>query len=364
VNAQEAWLALSRADLPPRVATQLLEAFGDAVGVFAAPPDELTRKAPLTPRQISRIAAAAAFDYSGDLRTLRDIGARLVTVEDDAYPADLRHIPDPPTAIYVRGDLSPADHFAIAIVGSRRSSPYGQLVAHSLARELAARRITVVSGLAMGIDTAAHRGALEGGGRTIAVMACGIDLGYPAANRELKERIVAQGAVMSEFPLGAPALAARIPARNRLISGLALGTVVVEAHTESGSLITAHHALEQGREVFAVPGSVSSAQSKGTHRLIKDGAKLVESVEDILEEIDLSGMAQAVEASEPAVAPGPSLAPEEARVLALLSLQQKYVDEVIQESGFGASQTNAVLMMLELKGLVRRLPGNLFLRVR
>jgi len=276
----------------------------------------------------------------------------------------------------VRGKLLPADARAIAIVGTRRATPYGLLASETLGRDLAARGVTVVSGLAVGADAAAHRGALQAGGRSIGVLACGIDVPYPRDTLDLREQLVAHGAVVSEAPLGTPATRPRFPARNRLISGLCLGVVVTEAPERSGALITAGHAADQGRQVFAVPGSFSSEFSRGTHALLRDGARLVESVADIEDELDLPRVA-AKPAPRPARAaptreptppaeqsPEPVLTAEERVILAALSLQQRHVDDIIEQCRIPSSRASAGLLMLELKGLVRRLPGNMFMRVR
>ncbi len=437
-----AWIALNRAELPPRLAIELLERFGSPAAIFSASALEIASAANLTPTMLSRLLSQQP-DESGtrDWAALQTLGGSVVTLRDTSYPPLLRHIYDPPPLLYVRGQLLEQDQQAVAIVGSRRCSPYGRLVAHSLARDLAARGITIVSGLAMGIDGAAHQGALEAGGRTIGVIACGLDIPYPSQHAELKEKIIQQGAIVCEVPLGTPPTPARFPVRNRIISGLSLGVVVVEAPEKSGALITAHQAADQGREVFAVPGSVNSFHSRGCHNLLRDGAKLVETVDDILEELSLTlaspvgrdlpippqsaGMVMpalhqpqdsnaasdklsrskprqrpsdrtrakassaSIEGSSPSsfiiqpVAPSPAgeersrvhplpeapplpagLTAEEGRLLASLSLQQKYVDEIIRETALPSSEVSAGLMLLELKGLVRRLPGNLFVRVK
>jgi DNA processing protein len=411
-----AWLALSRAELPPRLAIQLLEHFHGAAEIFSASPVEVASAANISPAMLSRLLASRPDDVGlRDCTTLHTLGARVITLKDFGYPPLLRQISDPPPLLYLQGELKEEDSRAVAIVGSRRCSPYGRLVAHSLARELALRGITVVSGLAVGIDGAAHQGALEAGGRTIGVMACGLDLPYPSQHTELKTQIIKQGAIVSEVPLGTAPKPERFPVRNRIISGLSLGTVVVEAPEKSGALITARLAAEQGREVLAVPGSINSFHARGCHQLIRDGAKLVENVDDILEELNLTITTQEIESArdsagrEPALrhlsrakpreveglhtppavcdltaapagqersAPATTAAkeqppfhpaglpPEENRLLASLSLQQKYVDEIIRETNLPSSQVSAGLMMLELKGLVKRLPGNLFVRVK
>jgi len=378
-----AWLALSRAELPPRLAIELLEHFQSPAAIFSASPLEIASAANLSPAMLSRLLSQRPEEVgSRDCAALQTLGASIITLRDADYPPLLRHIHDPPPLLYLRGQLTPQDQQAIAIVGSRRCSPYGRLVAHSLARDLALRGITIISGLAVGIDGSAHQGALEAGGRSIGVMACGLDVPYPHEHGELKEKILRQGVLLSEVPLGTPPKPERFPVRNRLISGLALGVVVVEAPERSGALITAHLAAEQGREVFAVPGSANSVYSRGCHNLIREGAKLIDNVEDILEELRLPLSAPAkpefVEfvgqeltpatkppAPQAKTPPMPStLQPEESRLLSCLSLQQKYVDEIIRETALPSSQVSAGLMMLELKGLVRRLPGNLFVRVK
>lgn len=430
-----AWIALSRAELPPRLAVQLLEHFHGPRELFAASPVEITAAAELSSAMLSRLLAQRP-DEAGerDYAKLQAMGASVITVRDFNYPPLLRQTHDPPLLLYVLGELLEQDSLAVAVVGSRRCSPYGRLVAHKLAGELTAHGLTVVSGLASGIDGAAHRGALEAGGRTIGVIASGLDIDYPREHRELKEQIARQGAVVSEVPLGTAPTPARFPVRNRIIAGLSLGTLVVEAPERSGALITARLAAEQGRDVFAVPGNVNSFHARGCHQLIRDGAKLVDKVEDILEELNFespspqppssasSGLrspgsrrahresaetkpgtgnlpvtetplkrakTESKEAKDSAniprrkatpppsreevgvtsSAPQPLLLPagftsEENRIIACLSLQQKYVDEIIRETGLSAAQVSASLMLLELKGLVRRLPGNLFVRVK
>jgi DNA processing protein len=399
-----AWIALSRAELPAHTARELVEHFQGAAAIFTASPVEIAEAAKLTPAMLGRLLAQRPDETaSRDIAKLAEIGAHIITLCDTAYPPLLRQIPDPPCLLYVQGELCQTDQ-TIAIVGSRRCSPYGRLVAQTLARELAARGVTIVSGLAPGIDAAAHLGALEAGGRTIGVMACGLEVDYPREHKELKQRMAAQGAVITEVPLGTPPTPARFPMRNRIISGLSRGVVVVEAPEQSGALITAHLAADQGREVFAVPGSVNSFHSRGCHQLIREGAKLIDGVDDILEEFaQVAPIAKKVEKAkrEKAVAgassrptkpvspPSPTLpvssqspneaenqrqavalawpsglTDEEGKLLSCLSLQQKYVDEIIHETSLPTASVSSGLMMLELKGLIKRLPGNLFVRVK
>lgn len=366
MTEREAWLALNAAELPPRTTLDLLDHYGAAAALMSATPSALGSAGRLRPAEIARLAEAQQRDYRSDLATLARLGARLVTIRDSEYPSNLRQIYDPPAVLFVRGSFRTGDERAIAIVGTRRVTAYGRLVSETLGRDLAARGVTVVSGMAVGADAAAHRGALAAGGRTIGVLACGIDVLYPRDTLELREQAVGHGAVMSELPLGTPARGARFHARNRLISGLALGVVVTEAPERSGALITANHAANQGRQVFAVPGSVNSEFSRGTHALLRDGARLVESVEDIFDELSLPELTP-VPAAEPGIqepSPHADLAADERSILDALSLQQKHVDEIIQQCELPSSRASAGLLTLELKGLVRRLPGNMFMRVR
>ena len=290
----------------------------------------------------------------------RRAGARLLGLAHDAYPAPLKAIPAPPPCLFVRGELRTEDALALAIVGSRHATAYGLAVAERLAGELAARGVTIVSGFARGIDTAAHRGALAAGGRTIAVLGCGVDVCYPSENRRLVGRVLERGALLSQFPMGTPALPAHFPLRNRTIAGLALGTMVVEAAERSGALITAGHAGELGREVFAVPGPITSDVSRGANRLIQDGAKLVQGWEDVVAE--LPEVWRRCLTNGPAPAPGPAPEGDEARILAVVGGEPTHIDRVIEGSGVPSGRTAAVLLSLELKGWVRRLPGQHYIR--
>ncbi len=364
VTEREAWLALNAADLPPRKSSELLERYGSPEAAISAGGPSLVTDGGLSPAEASRLAAAAACDYAPKLDKLSKIGARLLTVRDPDYPANLRQIHDPPVALFVRGTFLPDDRRCVAVVGTRRVTPYGRLVSETLARDLAARGVTVVSGLAVGADAAAHRGALSAGGRTIGVLACGIDVPYPRDTMELREQTVERGAVVSEVSMGTPARRHRFHSRNRLISGLAVAVVVTEAPERSGALITANIAAEQGREVFAVPGSINSEFSRGTHALLRDGAHIAASVEDILEIASLPETAMGeVPAKEQESGPKEALTADENTILGALSLQQRHVDEIIQDCRLSAPRASAGLLMLELKGLVRRLPGNMFMRV-
>ena len=288
-------------------------------------------------------------------------GARLLLSEDDEYPASLAAVPAPPTFLLARGELRKEDALALAIVGSRRATAYGLQAAERLGADLAARGVTIVSGFARGIDTAAHRGALAAGGRTIAVLGCGVDVTYPPENRKLVGQVLERGALISQFPMGTPALPGHFPLRNRTIAGLTLGTIVVEAAERSGALITAGHAGELGREVFAVPGPVTSETSRGANRLIQDGAKLVQGWEDVLAELPPVWRRCLTECVG-AEAPGPAPEGDETRVLPLLGGEPIHIDHVIARSGVPSGRAAAALLNLELKGWVRQLPGQHYVR--
>jgi DNA processing protein len=359
VQDRDAWLVLALADLPPLRSATLLEAFSGSPVAVASAPSSALASCGLTAAERERLERARRADIAAVRSQIEGMGVSLVTLHDIEYPCNLRTIADPPPALFVRGRLDDVDARAVAVVGTRSASPYGMQAARSLAMDLARSGVTVVSGLARGIDTAAQEGALEAGGRTIGVMGCGIDFPYPRESQDLIRRVASKdrGAVVSELPPGTPPSKTRFPQRNRIISGLSLGVVVVEAPEKSGAVITAHWAAEQGREVFAIPGSVNSVLSVGSHNLIKEGAKLVQTVSDVLGELNLP-----VVESEPE--PLPELSTEEGKLLSLLSLEQRNIEELIQETSLLSSQLYSALLLLELKGFVRRLPGNCFMRVR
>lgn len=285
---------------------------------------------------------------------LANCGATVVDILSERYPKPLMEIPDPPPLLYVKGELLGSEP-AVAIVGSRRATQYGLCTATRLARDLARCRVTVVSGMARGIDTAAHWGAVKAEGRSIAVLGCGVEVIYPPENAALFEAVSEKGALVSEFPLGTEPLAENFPRRNRIISALSRGVVVVEAGEKSGSLITARYALEQGREVFAVPGNVTCDGSRGANGLIKEGAKLVERVEDILEELSLPGP----DPEQPAP-PAFALTPQEAELYMLICRGPLQIDDIIVKSALSAGEVSATLLSLELKGAIVQLPGKHF----
>lgn len=292
----------------------------------------------------------ARLNLDQELARVARIGARLLTPDDEAYPALLRQVPDAPIVLYVRGALLPQDAMALAIVGTRKATTYGRDVAAHLARQLARSGVTIVSGLAHGIDAAAHRGALEGGGRTIAVLGCGIDQIYPRDHSELAREIVERGALVSEFAIGTRPDARNFPRRNRIISGLSLGVLVAEAPDQSGALITASVAAEQGREVFAVPGSIFNPMSAGANHLIQDGAKLVTKVDDVLDELNIVQHNVETKTAAERIAPASEI---EAQLLQYLSLEPVHIDDLARLCGLPITAVSSTLTLLELKGLAR-----------
>lgn len=343
---------------------QLLDRFASPHKILRTSPALLT-EAGISARIAREIVAFDQWkEVEAELEQLAGVNARLVTQTDTEYPERLRQIHDPPPFLYIRGRFAPQDDLAIAIVGARTASTYGRKMARELAHELAGCGVCVVSGLARGIDSEAHQAALESGGRTIAVLGSGLDVVYPREHIALAEQIAESGAVVSEFSFGSRPEAGNFPYRNRVISGISLGTVVVEATEKSGSLITAQCALDQNREVFAVPGPVMASRSRGPHRLIKDGAKLVESIDDILSEIApalaRTDRAEKNEASAPVV----PLEPDEERLFQLFPEEAVHVDTLITGSGLEPARVLEVLLGLELKGIVTQLPGMYFTATR
>ena len=297
------------------------------------------------------LKARNSFDPVSEKEKLNKIGADFITYKDRNYPENLRAIYDPPPALFIMGQMK-RDELSVALVGSRKATAYGLSVAEQLSGALVKTGVTVVSGMARGIDSAAHNGCLSAGGRTIAVMGSGLNVIYPRENRKLMERITASGAVISEFPLGSQPEAWHFPMRNRVISGLSRAVVVVEAGEKSGALITTDFALEQGRDVMAVPGSIGSPLSRGPHKLIKQGAKLVENADDILEELGITTLFPKENTKGSVV-----LNKDEETVLGVISTDPVHFDEIVNKSNLPAQLVLAALMFLELKGLVRQLPG-------
>jgi DNA processing protein len=331
---------------------RLLDKFGDARSAWFASPAALA-EAGLDRRTIENVAALRAGSGLDDaLRQIDASGVRVVTWDDADYPRNLLNIAQPPPVLYVSGTLVEADEWAVAIVGTRRGSPYGREAARELASGLAANGVTIVSGLARGIDVIAHRAALEAGGRTLAVLGSGLDRIYPPEHSQLAQSITQAGALISDYPLGTPPESANFPPRNRIISGLSKGVVVVEAGDVSGALITADFAAEQGRDVFAVPGSIFQRSARGTNKLIQQGAKLVTSVGDVLEELNLA----LVNEHRAARTVLPADATEQ-RLLACLSAEPVHIDDLGTQVGMPIAQVSGALALMELKGLVRQVGG-------
>lgn len=350
----------------PLTSRALLEHFGTAGRVLDASLVQLKEVPGVGPKLADRIQHARTDNDPGrELDECRRHRVAVIPRGDDRYPPPLDEIPDPPALLYIKGAIEPRDQLAIAIVGSRRCTPYGIRTAERLASSLARTGFTVVSGLARGIDAAAHRGAMKSGGRTIAVLGNGLSAIYPPEHEDLAAEIAAgRGAIVSELPMTQGPLAGLFPQRNRIISGLCLGVIIVEAAPRSGSLSTAHHAMEQNREVFAVPGPVDSLASRGCHRLIRDGARLVETVDDVLEELGPLVREVKPAADEPAVRHPAELGltDQERSLLGCLDDSPSGVDVLITRTGLTASQVMATLSVLELKRMVKRLPGHQFVR--
>ena len=381
----------------------LMDKFGSAEKILNATAQELERIGELSPNVRNSLTQKnLGCPLEHELALIDEFGCHVITYYDDDYPLLLKQIDTPPPLLYVRGELKPEDAVSIALVGSRQAKDYGRRVSYQLSYQLAKRGLTITSGLAKGIDTCAHRGALDANGRTIAVMGNGLSIVYPAANSKLVERIIEAGALISEFPMGMKPRAENFPIRNRIISGLTFGTVVVEASNRSGALITARLASEQGREVFAVPGQIFSELSTGTHRLIDDGAKLINTVEDLLEALpqhyrnqittqtpvtgsDADTIIQQPRPdnkrtprhTDPTTAdintsadkkvaaniPMPDLTPDENVVFNAIEIPTSHIDSIVRATELPINQVSSVLLMLELKGIIEQLPGKMFSKV-
>jgi DNA processing protein len=365
------WLALALTPgLGARMAGKLLTVFGSPDAIF---------NASLTALEGQRLPAAVAqaihtrrplSDAAKELAQAQAAGCRLLTWDEPEYPSRLREIYDPPPLLYVLGNVELLNRHVLAIVGARRPTPYGNQMAERLAKDLAARGLVIASGLARGIDASAHRGALSSGsGSTIAVLGCGIDVVYPKENKKIFEEIEKRGAIITEFPMGTFPAPQNFPIRNRIISGMSLGVVVVEGAQYSGSLITARLAMEFGREVYGVPGNATQPSSFGPNQLIKQGAKLVTSWEDVVEELPTPVRAElvpveAASAEERTLLVEEALGPTERPIYELLTPDEaRHVDEIVEKSGLTSSEVLAALFDLELRGVVRQLPGKQFLKV-
>ena len=363
----EAWLRLWRVPgIGPASFMALVETFGSPQAALDAGIGGW-REAGLKPSQIEALGAHGEIDIGADLAWLEQPGNRLILRGSADYPRQLENIPSPPPLLYARGDVSLLHHPQLAVVGSRNPTQGGRNNAVAFSRHLAAAGLGITSGLAMGIDAAAHEGALQAGGITIAVMGTGLDRIYPARNRGLAHQIAEHGLLLSEFPIGATARAANFPRRNRIISGLALGVLVVEAAQKSGSLITARIASEQGREVFAIPGSIHNPLARGCHRLIRQGAKLVETADDILEELaPLLQTDRLVAPEPPAETENPdagTIDPEHAALLRHIDFEPTAIDTIITRSGLTADVVSSMLLIMELNNLVAAEAGGYYVRV-
>jgi DNA processing protein len=361
----QSWLALHLVPgIGPVTCFKLVAHFGSPEKVLSAGSSDLAGVTSLRQETLTALFGEGRQQLEDlvkkEIERAEEENITIIPFDDPLYPDLLKKIYDPPVVLYVKGNPEVLNCRGLGIVGSRASTVYGRSVAEQMANNLSRQGFTIISGMALGIDTAAHSGALAAEGKTVAVLGCGLDIVYPPGNSNLYEQITSAGAVVSEYPLGTKPDSFRFPARNRIISGMSLGIVVVEAAKRSGSLITASHALEQGREVFAVPGRIDSVKSAGTHTLLQQGAKLVHSINDIVEEFS-------VVALQPKTADTggeddeqvflENLSPNEAEMFGFIETYPRSFDEIVKESGFSAQQTNELLLLLELKGMVQALPG-------
>ncbi|MDP9314890.1 MAG: DNA-processing protein DprA [Chloroflexota bacterium] len=354
------YLGFSRvAGIGPARLDRLLAYCGTLRNAWYATVDELVAAGLDARSSRALVQTRQTLDLQAEYERAVAAGIRLISRDDPTYPALLAQTTNPPFLLYVRGTLIENDRWALAVVGTRQASTYGKEVTRKLVAGLVAAGVTIVSGLALGIDAVAHSAALAAGGRTLAVLGSGVDQIYPLTNLPLGQAVMQQGAVVSEYPVGTLPAATNFPPRNRLISGLALGVLVVEAAPKSGALITAQFAGEQGREVFAIPGNIFSPRSEGTHRLIKDGASLVTSVDDILDALNLQ--TAVVQQEMTAIMPE---TPIEAALLALVEDEPQHIDELRRESGLGIADVSATMTLLELKGLVRQVGGMQYVLAR
>ena len=390
-SARRDWLHLANIQFSARRLSAFLEAFQNDPAMLLNASDAELEDAGCQPKHITRLRDPAARPTVRQIAWLEKHGVRIVLRDDANYPRLLREIHDPPPLLFVRGTLEESDRFSVGMVGSRRATSYGKGVAERLAKELAERGLTIISGGAVGIDAASHRGALTGGGRTIAVLGCGLDVDYPRENGALFERVMAQGALVTEYPIGAQPESWRFPARNRLISGMSLGTLVVEAPKQSGALITAKYAAEHNRAVLTVPGNIDRMTSVGSNELLRDGVIPVLEVEDILHglglvtlpaqrkhqqslPLDADETNATDDSAEPSGASSASRTPaqfntrhnlprHQQQLLECLELTPLHIDTVAKAAGLSATQAGIEMTMLELAGLVRRLPGNSYIRL-
>ena len=366
MDPREAFIALNLIEgVGPVRVRQLMEHFGEAPAILRASKSALQQVRGIGEDTAESIAGwEKSTDLAGELKRIAESGCSVLIQSDAEYPELLRQIYDPPIVLYVKGALTAKDKNSVAMVGSRQTTHYGVETARKLAYQLAYVGVTVVSGGARGIDTSVHQGALAAKGRTIAVLGTGINIVFPPENAELFEHIAASGAVITQFPFNRPADKQSFPIRNRIVAGMTLGTVVVEANLTSGALITANMAVDCGRQVFAVPGRIDSPRSKGCHELIKKGAKLCEGAEDILGEFEYLFPAsnRPPSPAETGTLPALTLSDHEQKIYAALDKEERSIDEVIWKCGLPASVVSVALLGLEMKRLVRQLPGKMFVR--
>lgn len=357
------WLALNMVvGVGRTLFHRLVQGFGSPAEVFSASRNDLLRIQGIGEKVVSEIKR---FDVDSaaerELRLADNEGLRILTLESPEYSPLLKSIYDPPPILYIKGKPLNTITLPLAVVGTRTPSEYGKLIAERLCLKLASAGFSIISGLARGIDTLSHKAALSAGADTVAVFGCGLGHTYPPENINLRKQIIEQGAILSEFPVLMRPDRNNFPARNRILSGLALGTVVVEAAEKSGALITADFALEQGREVFAIPGNITSPKSRGTNNLIKSGAKLVDSPESILEEL-LPALGESLKAKLEKEEPRIQLdTAEEKKIFSLLSLEGRHIDNLIENSSLSPAQVSATLLQLELRGVVRQLSGKMYI---
>lgn len=373
-SSLQGWLELLAVKgLGPVTFTRLINRFGSPEAIRSSDLGALVSEGAISPSLAKALQqplpSEAREHITKELEAVHAGRFSILTLTDSQYPARLKSIIDPPPLLWCTGQIQDRDQHALAVVGSRKGSHLGRTFTRQLSGDLAALGFTIVSGLARGIDAAAHEGALVSSGRTLAVLGCGIDQLYPPEHGPLRQRIEQQGAVLSEFPMGTAPHSYHFPQRNRVISGLSLGVIVTEATSRSGSLITARMALEQNREIFAVPGNVTNTLTRGPHRLIKDGAKLVENLLDVVDEIRPMlepsfrfhlETQQLARQSQPSA---PSLGPEEQRLFDCISLEPVSLDDLISQGSYAPSEVMSILLSLEIKGLIKQIPGLQYLRI-
>ena len=349
----------------PRLRAKLVAHFGSPVDVLMAAPSQLREVPGIGPTLARTIATAVdTIDVVGELERCRKHNIELITIEDEKYPKVLREISDPPSVLYLHGEILPRDNLAIAIVGTRHATTYGRRMAGRLASSLARAGMTIISGLARGIDAAAHQGALDAGGRSIGILGSGLLSLYPPEHKELAFDLSQQGAVVSELPTLQVTSPGAFPRRNRIITGMSLGVIVVQAAQSSGALISARHAMEQNREVFAVPGPVDSRVSRGPHQLLRDGAKLVETVDDVLEELGpLIAAVPSQDGRSVAIPAELQLNQQEQKILDCVEQEPTLIDLVVARSGLPVSRVLSTISALEMRRLIRRTSGNSIARI-